>query len=405
MSSPEAETIPTATHILKPKRDKPVRQRHPWVFSGAIAETLGDPDPGDLVSIRARNGEQLAIGYTNHHSQIVARVLTWEDEPIDTDFWRGRLQASIGRRDALNLRATTNALRLVNAESDGLPGLVVDQYGDYLVMQCLTAGIDVRKQMLIEQLVDLLKPTGIIERSDVAVRRKEGLPQTKGVVYGEAPNEDFTIEENGIDFAVDLLRGHKTGFYLDQRVNRAAVCAPHFVAGKSVLNLFAYTGGFGVLAAKNGASSVVNIDSSVPALERAEANFERNGVNQNTEFIAADAFEILRHYRDNGQTFDVIIVDPPKLIHSQRDMQRANRAYKDLNWLAFRLLNPGGLLATFSCSGLMSADLFQKIVFSAVIDAGRDAQIIQTLTQSPDHPVGLTFPESAYLKGLLCLAN
>lgn len=379
-------------------------RQHPWVFSGAIAAVDGAPEPGHLVAVVDYRGKFLAQAYFNPHSQIRARILSWDpDIIIDDDFWRSRIKRAAQARQALNLEPATTAYRLVNAESDGLPGLVVDKYGDYLVIQCLTLGVDRRKESVIRLLAELVQPVGIVERSDVAVRSKEKLGQTAGPCWGVNPPDALTIQENGLQFEVDLLKGHKTGFYLDQRENRASVCRPTFVKGKEILNVFAYTGGFAVYAAVHGAGPITNIDASADLLAQAEGNVARNAAGRsNDEYILGDAFEVLRYFRDSECLFDVVILDPPKFAHSQRDLNRAARGYKDLNWLAFRLLQPGGLLATFSCSGRVSADLFQKIVFSAAVDAGRDAQIIHRLEQAPDHPVLLTFPESAYLKGLLC---
>ncbi len=397
------ETI-TGQLILKPKRQKPVLNRHPWIFSGAIARIEGTLEAGDLVQVCDNNGRFLATAYFNKKSQIQARILSWDEtETIDKAFWQQKLERALDGRSQLALEPATNAYRLVNAEADGLPGLVVDKYGAYLVIQCLTAGIARRKDLLVDLLSDLIQPSGIIERSDVPVRRKEGLPQEKGLLRGSLPPDDFSIQENGHKFQVDLMAGHKTGFYLDQRENRSAVTKPHFVAGKSVLNLFAYTGGFAVYAAANGASQIINIDSSIPALETAEHNLALTGLQRpSDEYIAADAFEILRYYRDNEQKFDMVILDPPKFVNSKRDLDKAARGYKDLNWLALRLLNPGGILATFSCSGLLSSDLFQKIIFGAAVDAEREVQILAQMGQAADHPILLSFPESAYLKGLLC---
>ncbi len=399
----------SAALVIKKGREKPIRNRHPWIFSGAVARVEGVPEPGDIVEVVDGGGAFLACAYYNPHSQINGRILTWNpDEPIDDSFWRRKIERALAGRAALGLEPSTlasptNAYRLINAESDGLPGLIVDKYDDYLVLQCLTLGIDGRKQTLINLLADILHPTGIVERSDVSVRRQEGLDEVKGSVWGQEPPAELLVRENGQEFAVDLLGGHKTGLYLDQRDNRTAVCQPPFVAGKEILNVFAYTGGFALYAAASGAKSIVNIDSSVEALTLAEQNVIRNGWERPLdEYIAGDAFEILRYYRDEGRQFDMVILDPPKFVYSQRDIKQASRGYKDLNWLALRLLRPGGLLATFSCSGRVSADLFQKIVFGAAVDAGRDVQIIQQLGQAPDHPILLTFPESAYLKGILC---
>ncbi|MFO7662935.1 MAG: class I SAM-dependent rRNA methyltransferase [Chloroflexota bacterium] len=412
----------TATLILKQGRAKPVHNRHPWIFSGAVERIQGDPQPGDLITIADQKRETLATAYFNPKSQIVARILSWNAaETIDHDFWRGRLQRAIDGRTALGLmddkrkvtsdeslandpqRLPTDAYRLVNAEADGLPGLVVDRYGDFLVMQCLTLGIDRRKEMLVNRLVELLAPAGILERSDVDVRSKEGLKPLIEMRHGQAPPPELIIYENGLKFPVDVWHGHKTGFYLDQRDNRAIAGGPEWMAGKDVLNVFAYTGAFGVYAAAAGARQITQLDSSVSALETAERAMALNGFERpQDEYIAGDAFEVLRYYREEGQQFDLVILDPPKFAYSQGQIERATRGYKDLNWLAMRLLRLGGTLITFSCSGLVSADLFQKVVFGAAIDAGRDVQILHHLSQSADHPVLLSFPESAYLKGLLC---
>ncbi len=413
MNNHNLDEQPTATLILKPGRDKPVHNRHPWVFSGAISRIKGQPAPGDLVTVADHKGTPLATAYYNAKSQIQARILSWEPAaPIDEPFWRNRLQQAIHGRFLITAPLITvplptaplnTAHRLINAEADLLPGLVVDRYGDYLVMQCLTLGIDRRKEMLVGLLTELLHPAGILERSDVDVRGKEGLRPLVELRHGQEPPAELTIRENGFSFLVDLRHGHKTGFYLDQRDNRATVGQPPLMAGREVLNVFAFTGVFGVYAAAAGARNVVQIDSSAPALETAERNMKLNGLDKESdEYIAGDAFEVLRYFREEGRQFDAIILDPPKFAHSQSQIDRAARGYKDLNWLAMRLLRPNGVLATFSCSGLVSADLFQKIVFGAAVDAGRDAQILRHLGQSADHPVLLTFPESAYLKGLLC---
>lgn len=389
---------------LKKGKEKPVLNRHPWIFSGAIQKIEGKPEAGELVEVMAADGRWLARAYYNPHSQIRGRILSWqEQEAIDEAFWRSRLVRAMSGRHALDLEPATTAYRLVNAEADHLPGLVVDHYGDFLVMQCLTLAIDRRKEMLVALLADLLSPAGIVERSDVSVRRKEGLIEAVGLRYGQTPPADLVVMENNHRFQVSLLEGHKTGLYLDQRDNRTAVCRPAYVAGREILNVFAYTGGFAVYAAANGAKSVTNIDSSVTLLEQAEQNVILNGYGRpEDEYIAGDAFQVLRHYRDSGRQFDMVILDPPKFANNQGDVERACRGYKDLNWLALRLLRPGGLLATFSCSGLVTADLFQKVVWGAAVDAGRDTQILQPLSQAADHPILLTFPESAYLKGLLC---
>lgn len=398
---------PDGIVILRRGREKPLLQRHPWVFSGAIDPergTLDGVEPGGIVDVRDYRGGFLARGYYNPRSQIRVRVLTWDQtDLIGRAWWRVRLARAIAARSALAEREDVTAYRLVNAESDGLPGLIVDRYGEYLVLQVLTLGIEKVRDAIIEGLVELLHPAGIIERSDVDVRRKEGLEETVGVLWGEAPPDPLLITEHGLRYPVDVFHGHKTGFYLDQRDSRAWLLASPFVAGAEVLNAFSYTGSFGVCAARSGARLIVNVDSSEPALEMARQAMALNGLEAvAAEYVAADIFDLLREYREEERAFDLIILDPPKFAHRASQVERAARGYKDINMLAFQLLRPGGLLLTFSCSGQVSPDLFQKIVFSASVDAGRQAQIIGWFAQPADHPVLLSFPEGRYLKGLAC---
>jgi 23S rRNA (cytosine1962-C5)-methyltransferase len=391
------------TVVLKRNRAKPVLQRHPWVFSGAIQRVEGEVADGDVVEVRDAGGNWLARGTLNRRSQIVVRLLTWrQDEPVDLAFWRRRLEQAIAARQALADDLTTTACRLVHAESDYLPGLIVDRYGEWLVVQFLTLGVERWKELLVDLLVTLVDGVrGVYERSDVDVRAKEGLPQRTGPLWGEEPPELVEVLENGHRFLVDVRQGHKTGFYLDQRENRARL--PAFCDGAEVLDVFAYTGGFGVYAMGGGASQVTLVESSAPALDLARRNLALNGLDRRgAEYVEGDVFSVLRGYRAQGRLFDVAVLDPPKFAHSERDVERAARAYKDVNLLAFRLLRPGGVVFTFSCSGAVSADLFQKIVFGAAVDAERDAQIVGYLAQGADHPVALTFPQGAYLKGLIC---
>jgi len=401
----------TGRVVLKAGREKPVRQKHPWVFSGAIQRIDGDVEDGGIADVVSTQGEFLARGYVNRRSQITARLLTWdEDEAIDSTFWRSRLERAIRSRSTLN----ATACRLVNAESDGLPGLVVDRYGAWLVVQALTLGVERVKQELVGWLVGLVDVQGVYERSDVDVREKEGLAQTAGVLVGAAPPDVIEIVERGLTlspsdgergevvrFLVDVKRGHKTGFYLDQRENRRKVAA--YCIGAEVLNLFSYTGGFAVHALSAGAHRAVNVDSSAEALMLARRNLALNGFEaRDDDLVEGDVFSLLRKYRAEGRTFDVIILDPPKFVHTVGQIERAARAYKDLNRVAMQILRPGGFLVTFSCSGLVSPDLFQKIVFGASLDAGRNAQIVAKLSQPSDHPILLSFPEAEYLKGLVC---
>jgi 23S rRNA (cytosine1962-C5)-methyltransferase len=397
--------------VIRAGKEKAIQRRHPWVFSGAVAQVDGSPADGDVVDVRSQSGEFLARGYWNSQSAIRVRLLTWdESEAVDETFWRSRLARAVGARhveNRVNRHGTPNAYRLVNAENDGLPGLIVDRYADWLVIQALTLGIAVRKDMIAGLLAGMLNPAGVYERSDVDIREKEGLPPETGLLMGKEPPELIEIDENGRRFLVDVRHGHKTGFYLDQRENRAAIGEwfrwDEEADQRVVLNTFAYTGGFAVYALGSLVKRVINVDSSADVLNLARRNVALNGFPvPDEDFVTGDVFQVLRRYRDDGQQFDMIILDPPKFAQSARQVESASRGYKDINWLAFRLLKPGGVLVTFSCSGAIDADLFQKIVFGALVDAGREAQIVRYLAQSSDHPVALTFPEGAYLKGLVC---
>lgn len=392
--------------FLKKGRDKAVRNRHPWVFSGAVGRVEGQPQEGEVVVVRDAAGAFLARGYLNTRSQIVVRLLSWdEDEQIDEAFWARRIVGTIARRQALAADPETTAYRLVHAEADLLPGLIVDLYGDHLVVQCLTLGIAQRRAVIVEALAQAVSPAsslaGIYERSDVDVREREGLPPATGLLYGEAPPAELEILEHGHRFRVDLARGQKTGFYLDQRENRRALA--RYAQGGEVLDAFAYSGGFSVYAAHAGARSITLLDASDEALDLARRNLALNGLD-GTEiaYHRGDVFEMLRLYRDQGRFYDRIVLDPPKFAPTRRHVERASRAYKDINLLAIKLLRPGGILFTFSCSGGVDAGLFQKILFGASVDAGRDVQVLERLAQGTDHPVLLSFPESSYLKGLIC---
>lgn len=382
---------------VRKNRDKPLRQGHPWLFSGAIAHAEAAQD-GELVAVYDSRDRFLARGYWNSKSQIQVRVLSWRDEAIDYAWWRRMLNRAIARRD---LPVGDTACRLVNAENDYLPGLIVDRYGDWLVVQALTRAIDARKEKIADALLALTGIPNIYERSDVEVRQREGLGESVGVLRGDEPPVTIEIKQAGMRYLVDIRGGHKTGFYLDQRDNRrllrelAADCG----TGARLLNLFSYTGGFAIAT---DCRHAVNVDSAYSALELAEANMALNKIPAaSAEFIQADAFDYLRHCIGAGERFDMVVLDPPKFAAHRRQIQRAARGYKDLNLNAFRLVKPGGWLMTFSCSGAISRDLFQKIVFGALVDARRRAQVIRQLGAASDHPVALTFPEGEYLKGLL----
>ncbi|MEW5957427.1 MAG: class I SAM-dependent methyltransferase [Chloroflexota bacterium] len=388
--------------ILKPGREKPVMNRHPWVFSGAINRIEGNPDNGDVVDVWNSRARFVARGIYNDKSQIRVRLLTWNpNDLIDSDFWRRRLRRAIAGRQALIMSQDTDAFRLVHSEADGLPGLIVDQYGPWLVVQFLSLAVERYRSAIIDVLTDLLAPIGIYERSDVEVREQEGLVRVAGPVWGEIPPDLIEIIENDHTFLVDIKMGHKTGFYLDQRENRQRVSK--YFPDKEILNAFAYTGAFAVYAAAVGARRIINVDSSERMLHMAERNMRRNGFGDRDDVYAtADVFEIMRAYENNKWKFDVVILDPPKFASSKRQVDKATRGYKDINLLGMKLIKPGGVLITFSCSGAISADLFQKVLFGAAVDAGRHVQIIERLSQGADHPVLLTYPESEYLKGLVC---
>lgn len=389
------------TVFLNPGKDKPVRQGHPWIFSGALRKEPKDATPGMIVDVLDAEKRFVARGYYNQASQIRVRVLTTNEfEMIDGALIRARVKDAITRRQGIFASGATNCARLVAHESDLLPGLIVDRYGEWIAFQIVTAGMECWRQVIIEALKEFCQPVGIIERSDDAVRAKEGLPSRSEVVMGRLPLGGVPVLENGMKLFVDIEGGHKTGFYLDQRDNRAIV--RDYARGLKVLNCFSFTGGFSVAAMQGEASDIINVDESLPALEISRRNLEANGFDtRDDQFIRADVFKLLRDYKSRGLTFDMIILDPPKFVSSSSQIDKACRGYKDLNLLGMQLLKPNGLLATFSCSGLISRDLFQKVVFGASVDAKANLQIIKHLSQAEDHPTLLAFPESLYLKGFL----
>jgi len=382
-------------------REKSVLRRHPWIFSGSIMKVDEGIVPGETVDILDSSGEVIARGAYSPDSQIRIRIWTWNlSEPINSDFLKTRLeQALMYRKQYLNLKKI-NAYRLVYGEADGLPGFIVDRYDDILVIQCTTCGADRWRESFIDLLVQLTGIEKIVERSDVDVRELEGLPARSGIVNGDVAPGPHTIRENDMRFWVDVLEGQKTGFYLDQRDNRAGL--RQFVNQRDVLDCFTYTGGFAISALVGGAKSVVGVDSSKENLNLARENCKINSISpDNVEWVVGDIFKYLRELRDRNRKFDLIILDPPKFAPTSKHVQKAARGYKDINLLGFKLLRPGGLLCTFSCSGGVGQELFQKIVVSAAIDAGVRARIIKRFSQALDHPVGLNFPEGEYLKGLL----
>ena len=395
--------------VLKPGREKAVLRRHPWIFSGAIADVDGEPGIGETVDVFDSRGKFLARGAFSPGSQIRVRLWTWNpDESIDEEFFRRRLKRAIESRMLSVIRDQSLSNdnrplftgRLVHAESDGLPGLVVDSYANALVMQVLSAGVECWRETVADLLMELTGVERIFERSDVDVRNLEGLPLRIGTVRGDGQAERLQIEQNNLKFWVDIRRGHKTGFYLDQRCNRLRVRA--LAAGRDVLDCFSFSGGFALNALAGDAASVTAVDSSSDAIALSKEHLSLNELPANKmEWIEGDVFKVLRKFRDSRRDFDMIILDPPKFAPTTSQTQKAARGYKDINLLAFKLLRPGGVLVTFSCSGGISAEFFQKIVAGAALDAGVDAQIIERLTQSPDHPIALNFPDGDYLKGLV----
>ena len=390
-----------ASVSLKPQREKSLLRKHPWVFSGAIRDVSEAAAPGETVDILSSDGTWLARGAFSPHSQIIVRVWTFDPaETVSPVFFSKRIQTAVSLRHTIPSLSGCDAYRLINAESDGLPGIVVDRYGPVLVCQFLTVGAEFWKEIIIKELARQIPVRGIYERSDVNARLKDNLKKRTGLLYGDIPSEPLKIREGSAAFLVDIRQGQKTGFYLDQRENRTALA--DYTLGKDVLNGFSYTGGFGIWAMVGGASSVLNIDSSESAIDLARRNAELNGFSENqVKNTKADVFSALRQIRESGRRFDVVVLDPPKFADSRAHLDRACRGYKDINRLGLGLLREGGLLMTFSCSAHVLPELFQKVVADAALDAGRPGVILHRFGQSADHPVSLSFPEGTYLKGLL----
>jgi 23S rRNA (cytosine1962-C5)-methyltransferase len=386
--------------VLKDGREKSVLRRHPWVFSGAIQRVTGSPGSGETVRIVTDRGQFMGSGAWSPDSQMSVRMWSFIEEDIDKGFFFRKIGEAVGLRKPPVFNEENTGVRLIHSESDGLPGLTVDQYGEYLVFQISTTGAEYWKQTFVEILRETIPCKGIYERSDLTVRKKEGLKESMGLLWGEEPPELIEIVEEGRKYEVNIRSGHKSGFYLDQHENRTMVEITS--RGKKVLDCFSYSGGFSVAALTGGASHVSVVDSSGPALAQAERNFKLNGIAEDRYTLSeTDVFQALRKYRAENRTFDVIILDPPKFIESRNQIDKGARAYKDINMIAMQLLNPGGFLFTFSCSGHMEDLLFQKIVADAALDARRQLKILRWLSQSPDHPVIASFPEGKYLKGLM----
>jgi 23S rRNA (cytosine1962-C5)-methyltransferase len=387
---------------LKPGREKPLRRFHPWVFSGAIRQVEGEPSPGEIVDVMSHDGQWLARGAYSPHSQIRVRVWTWDEaEQVNRDLLDRRIRAALARRSALEKDPDTDGYREIYAESDGLPGLIVDRYGPLRVAQLLSVGVEVWREAIADTLMKVGGCRAIIERSDVGARRQEGLEPRAGILAGSPPEGSIEIVENGLRFEVDLQGGQKTGFYFDQRENRRLIDGTE--GPGEVLDCFCYTGAFSLAALRAGAEHVLAIDASAPALALARRNAELNGFPaERLELEKGDVFQALRQLRDQGRRFGTVILDPPSFANNPTQQQRASRGYKDLNMLAASLLAEDGWLFTFSCSSGVGPELFQKIVAGAAADAGVGLQAVAWPGQPADHPVALNFPEARYLKGLVC---
>ncbi|MGR2701438.1 class I SAM-dependent methyltransferase [Vibrio campbellii] len=393
----------TAAIYLVKGREKSVKRKHPWIFSRGISKVEGEPALGETVDVFTHDGKWLAKAAYSPTSQIRARIWSFEKEEINKAFFVKRFNnAQLLREDVIERDGLTG-YRLIAAESDGMPGVTIDRYQNFFVCQLLSAGAEYNKQAIVDALVECFPDCNVYERSDVAVRKKEGLKETTGVLHGEEPPKSVVIEENGVKISVDIVGGHKTGFYLDQRDSRQQ--AMKYVKDKEVLNCFSYTGGFGLYALKGGAKRVINADVSQPALDTAKFNAELNEFDiskKRAVFLNADVFKLLREYRDQGTKFDVVIMDPPKFAESKAQLNGACRGYKDINMLAMQILNPGGTLLTYSCSGLMDQVLFQKIIADAAVDANRQVKFVERFEQAADHPTDTAYPEGFYLKGFAC---
>lgn len=382
---------------LKPGKEKSLFRRHPWLYANAIDRISGSPASGETVRVLSSDGRFLAWSAFSPASAIRARAWSFsESERVDEALMAARVRAAVARREGL--QAGTDAVRLVFGEADGLPGLVVDRYRDQLVIQLLAAGVEYWRETLIEALREATGCQDIYERSDAAAREREGLASREGVVLGDLPGP-IPITEHGVQYRVDVITGHKTGFYIDQRDNRQLV--GEHAAGRRVLNCFCYTGGFTLAARRGGATEALSVDSSAEALALAAENEALNGFSEPSQWLQANVFDALKSLQTEGRQFDLIVLDPPKFAPSVQHLDRAARAYKEINMKALRLLAPGGLLFTFSCSGAVSVELFQKIVAGAVFDARVDAQMLRRLAAGLDHPMSMTHPEGEYLKGLM----
>jgi 23S rRNA (cytosine1962-C5)-methyltransferase len=386
--------------ILKKGKEKAAILRHPWIFSGALDKIKGSPANGEIVAVWSANQEFLAYGYFNDQSRVALRLMEWDQSvTIDEAWYAQRLEKAIASRaDILN--ENTNTCRLVFSEADLLPGLIVDKYADFLSLQILSAGMENAKQTIMNILRSLLNPKGIFDKSDAGARKHENLEPADGLLWGEQPPEFLEVKENGVTYHINIADGQKSGFYCDQRDNREILAA--YTKGKTVLDCFCYSGGFTLNSLKAGASHVTSVDSSALAIETLKHNLELNGFPEAMQSsVQSDVNKQLRVFKDENKKFEVVVLDPPKYAPSRSALDRAARAYKDLNRLGMMILEPGGILATFSCSGAVDMETFKQIIAWAALDAGREVQILKQFHQPEDHPIRMSFPEGEYLKGLL----
>jgi len=382
------------TLVLKPTRTQRIRGGHPWVFAGEVQKISGEEQPGEVVQVKDAKGKFVGLGTVNPNSNILVRLLTRMEETIDDDFWRRRIEEALKVRG--DYLTGTDAYRLIHSEADGLPGLVVDRYGPYLSVQILAMGIEVRRDLIIQTLIDLVKPRGIFERSDVSVRRLEGLEERKGPIWGQTPPKSLIINEGPYQIGVDIQNGQKTGFFLDQRPNRLRV--GELAKGRRVLNAFSYSGGFTMAAALGGATEVVSVDISAEAIALGEANAQMNGVSERCSWVTANAFDFLREQEKAKELYDMIILDPPAFTKSKDSIPGAIRGYKEINLRAIRMLRPGGMLVSASCSHHMDAQTFVSVIQDAANDSGRRLRQLDLRGAGIDHPVLPAAPETNYLK-------
>ena len=388
--------------ILKKGKEKAVLQRHPWVFSGAIEKVKGNPANGDIVMLINAKGDFMAYGFYNDQSRVALRLLEWDQNVVVDDNWfREKVAIAVNSRADILADGSTNTCRLIFSESDYLPGLIVDKYNNHLAVQILTSGIEKVMPVIIDELNNLLKPESIFDKSDASSREHEGLQTENIALTLTSPPENVAVKENNIIYNINIAEGQKSGFYCDQRNNRKILAS--YAKGKKVLDCFSYTGGFTLNSLQNGASSVTSVDSSGLAIETLRENIKLNNLDAAKHIaIQSDVNKQLRVFREQEEKFDIIVLDPPKYAPSRSALDRASRAYKDLNRLAMLLLNDGGLLATYSCSGAMNMETFKQVLAWAALDAGKQVQFIYQFCQPEDHPVRASFPEGEYLKGLLC---